>query len=141
MNPLITELQNAEWARVFGPTNTLGGELVRVERELARTQAACREPDYWRPAGDPKAVAPQPEAVDREALMGIGDWIVSIIGLAILIAMLSLPSMVILAILGVPARDTPAALPWLLPALYAAGLALLVLGERKKAARAKERAA
>lgn len=42
MNPLIKELQNAEWSRVFGPTNTLGGELVRVEREVARMQCPER---------------------------------------------------------------------------------------------------
>src|SRR5690606_17598133 len=49
MNPIISELQNAEWSRVFGPTNTLGGQMVQVERDLARQQALANpmivEPD------------------------------------------------------------------------------------------------
>ncbi len=40
MDSVTRELQNIEWSRVFGPTNTLGGQLVEVERQLAKVQEA-----------------------------------------------------------------------------------------------------
>lgn len=55
MNPLIKELQNIEMSRAFGPTISLGGQYVQVERELARQKAAS---DSWKPPVRPDETPP-----------------------------------------------------------------------------------
>lgn len=137
MNPLIKELQNAEYSRVFGPTNSLGGQLVTVEREVARVQKAYREPLEWygRKADE---VRPSDIAKDiSNAPMNVRDWIGTIIGLALLAASLWLPVSLILAVIGVPVSAIPGALLWVLPMLYGVALTMCVHSERKKAARTK----
>lgn len=37
-NLVVDELRQAEWSRVFGPTNSLAGQMVQAERDLARQQ-------------------------------------------------------------------------------------------------------
>lgn len=54
MNPVLRELQNVETSRIFGPTNTLAGQLVQVERDLARQQQmADRRVPAWQKADQP----------------------------------------------------------------------------------------
>lgn len=140
MNPLIKELQNAEWSRVFGPTNTLGGELVRVERERARMQDLQRERVVWRSAPPERWACP--EEIIATGPMGVLDWIGTIVGLAVVVpAVLWLPLGLILAGLGVPASDLPGTVLWLLPVFYVCALAARIHIEHKKGRQRKAQAA
>lgn len=142
MNPLIKELQNAEWSRTFGPTNTLGGQLVTVEREVARVQNAYRESLEWRSTkADEVCASDIADDIIRNAPMDLRDWIGAIFGLAFAVISLWLPVSLILVVIGVPVAAIPGALLWVLPVLYGIALAVCVRKEHKKGRQRKAPAA
>ena len=133
MNPLIKELQNIDMSRAFGPTISLGGEYVRVERELARQKVAS---ETWKPPIPPEktpAVATK-GYLDRAAPMDWVEWVQFLIVLALFGPTFCYVVLVIpLACTRLSAQNCLSAIGWVSVIFCAGILAIVATTERRRA--------